>query len=155
MSVRALFEGQSAARSARPRVLKQPRPLPDIINQVTGQDLTADIQVAHFIVDESGSNSQRYSGVSSTIPRFCPWTNVAFGSIQVIRKSSVIFSSLKFFSTVCQDRYRLLHLMPESPLSEYTRLNCIPAVGLDVALEDFLLHEGETGALDAHHKLIG
>ncbi len=76
-------------------------------------------------------------------------------SIQVIRKSSVIFSSLKFFSTVCQDRYRLLHLMPESPLSEYTRLNCIPAVGLDVALEDFLLHEGETGALDAHHKLIG
>ena len=42
-------------------------------------DLTADIQVAHFIVDESGSNSQRYSGVSSTIPRFCLWTNVAFG----------------------------------------------------------------------------
>ncbi len=53
--------------------------LPDIINQVTGIGLTADIQVAHLIVDESGSNLPRYSGVSSTTPRFCPRNNVAFG----------------------------------------------------------------------------
>ncbi len=77
------------------------------------------------------------------------------GSIQVIRKSSLTFSSLEFFSTVCQDRDRSLHLMSESILSENAKLNCIPCIGLGVALEDFLLHEGETGALDARHKLIG
>ena len=42
-----------------------------------------------------------------------------------------------------------------SILSEHTRLNCIPSIGLRIALQDFLFHEGETGTLDARHELTG